>query len=95
MSPRTRSQNVVEWYKKELSIKNMKALSLFKMADSQNTGVASVANLETAARKIFPSHKLEIVQELMQAFKGGSNGIVRREEFELLFNSDPMTGNTI
>ena len=54
-----------------------------------------MANLETAARKIFPSHKLEVVQELMQAFKGGSTGIVRREEFELLFNSDPMTGNTV
>ena len=54
-----------------------------------------MANLETSARKIFPSHKLEVVQELMQAFKGGPTGIVRREDFELLFNTDPITGNTV
>ena len=70
----------------------MKPLSLYKLADPQNTGVISVANLEVATKKLFPLHKPEVVAELMQAFKGG---IIRREDFDLIFNTDPMTGTVV
>jgi hypothetical protein len=91
MSPRTRSQSVVDWYKKEFSAKNMKPLSLFKLADPQNTGMVSLANLENATRKVFPLHKLEVIQELLTAFKGAPGGVIKRDQFELVFNVDPST----
>jgi Ca2+-binding EF-hand superfamily protein len=89
MSPRTRSQNFVNHFIKELNNKNMKPLSVFNMADTTNTGITSISNLETAFRKLFPNYKYEIIQELMQAFKSSVNkDTVKREDFETLFQEE-------
>ena len=69
MSPRTRCENLVKYFKKELAAKNIKPISVFKMADSNNTGVVPLPSLEAAFKKIFPAMKLEIIQELMNSFK--------------------------
>ena len=38
MSPRTRCENVIDYVRKELKNKNIKAISVYKMADSSNFG---------------------------------------------------------
>lgn len=89
MSPRARSQNIVTHFIKELNLKNMKAISVFKMADTANTGMTSIANLETAFKKIFPTYKYEIILELMQAFRTIENkDSVTREDFDTLFQEE-------
>jgi hypothetical protein len=67
----------------------MKAVSVFKMAETSNAGSVTVIALEAAFKKIFPAIKLEIIQELMQAFKGNKNSeIIKREDFEAVFKDE-------
>ncbi len=67
----------------------MKAVSVFKMAETSNAGSVTVIALEAAFKKIFPAIKLEIIQELMQAFKGNKNSeIIKREYFETVFKDE-------
>jgi hypothetical protein len=61
MSPRTRCEKLVKYFAKELQSKNMKAISVFKMADPNNTGSVTCATLESTFKKIFPALKLEII----------------------------------
>jgi len=73
MSPRTRCEKLVIYFAKELAAKNIKPISLFKMADTSNSGTVNVSALEAAFKKIFQALKLEIIQELMQAFTNNLN----------------------
>lgn len=72
MSPRTRTESVIKLIMKELSVKNLKALSVFKMADSLNIGQASALAIEAAFKKMLPSMKAEVIKEAMAAFKVSS-----------------------
>ena len=93
MSPRTRCENLVKYFAKELAAKNMKYISVFKMADPNNTGAVTCTNLESTFKKIFPAMKLEIIQELMEAFKASrSSEVIKREDFELVFKDEMIVG---
>ncbi len=93
MSPRTRCEKIVKYFAKELASKNMKAISVFKMADPNNTGRVTASALEATFKKIFPALKLEIIQELMQAFKGSMNSeTILREDFETVFKDEQVIG---
>jgi Ca2+-binding EF-hand superfamily protein len=95
MSPRTRCEKIVKHFSKELAAKNMKAISVFKMADPNNTGSVTCVNLESSFKKIFPAMKLEIIQELMEAFKANrSSEIIKKEDFEAVFKDDMVVGTT-
>lgn len=96
MSPRTRCEKLVIYFAKELAGKNMKAISVYKMADPSNTGSVAASVLEATFKKIFPSIKLEIIQELMQAFLGNKNSdIIKREDFEAVFKDEQVIGSNI
>jgi len=89
MSPRTRCERLVKYFAKELAAKNMKAISVYKMAEINNAGSVTVSALEAAFKKIFSAIKLEIIQELMQAFKGNKNSeIIKRVDFETVFKDE-------
>jgi hypothetical protein len=89
MSPRTRCEKLVKYFAKELAGKNMKAISVYKMADPNNAGSVTATVLEATFKKIFPSIKLEIMQELMQAFRGNKNSEnIKREDFEAVFKDE-------
>ncbi len=73
----------------------MKAISVFKMADPNNTGSVTCVNLESSFKKIFPAMKLEIIQELMEAFKANrSSELIKKEDFEAVFKDDMVVGTT-
>jgi hypothetical protein len=61
MSPRTRSEKFVKYFAKELAAKNMRPISIYKMAESNNSGTVSASALEASFKKIFQNHKLEII----------------------------------
>jgi hypothetical protein len=89
MSPRTRCERLVKYFAKELAGKNMKAISVYKMADPNNVGSVTATVLEATFKKIFPQIKLEIIQELMQAFRGNKNSEnIKREDFEAVFKDE-------
>lgn len=97
MSPRTRCEKLVIYFTKELAAKNIKPISLFKMADTSNSGTVNVSALEAAFKKIFQALKLEIIQELMQAFTNNLNSDqIKREDFEAVFQDELVVGkNTV
>jgi hypothetical protein len=89
LSPRSRSESVIQYIIKELGVKNLKAISVFKMADSTNGGQVQAAALENAFKKVLPSLRGEIVQEAMYAFKVSSaKDLIKRTDFELIFHED-------
>lgn len=90
MSPRTRCEHVIEYVVKQLNAKSLKAISVFKMADSSNSGTTSQVNLETAFVKMLPNLKPEVVKEVMQAFRGKTpKDLIKREDFEAVFQDMP------
>lgn len=63
------------------------------MADTSNSGTVNVSALEAAFKKIFQALKLEIIQELMQAFTNNLNSDqIKREDFEAVFQDELVVG---
>lgn len=40
---------------------------------------------------MFPTHKPETVSDLMSAFKGATGGIIKKDQFDLVFNGESGT----
>ena len=80
---------MIQYIIKELGVKNLKPISVYKMADSGNVGQVQAAALENAFKKVLPNLKTEIVQEAMYAFKVQSaKDSINRADFELIFHED-------
>lgn len=64
------------------------------MADPSNTGRVTASALEATFKKILPAIKLEIIQELIQAFRGSRNSeTILREDFEAVFKDEQVIGS--
>lgn len=89
MSPRSRVESLISFLVKELTKKNIKAISVYKMADPNNLGSASSSAIEASFKKILPTIAPELIAEAMYGFKALSpNDKIKREDFETLFNEE-------
>jgi len=87
MSPRTRCEEIVQLLINELNKKNMKPISVFRMADIKNTGGVQASILEVTFKKVLPQIKDEVIKEAMKSFNTTSGrDIITRQDFETIFS---------
>ena len=87
MSPRTRCEEIVQVLISELDKKNLKPISVFRMADIKNAGGVQANVIEVTFKKVLPQIKEEVIKEAMKSFNVGSGrDIITRQDFETIFS---------